>query len=105
MFKTFSAKTFASRAAALALAASCAFTMTLASGEAQAKRRDAAIIGAAVIGGLLVGEAIGRATKPRHRRTVVVDYVPVRHCWSERILVGYTLDGDPITKKRRVCER
>jgi hypothetical protein len=97
MFKTLSTK-----AAALALAATCAFTMTLGAGAAEAKRRDAVIIGAAAIGGLILGNAIGRAAEPRY---VEVDYIPARRCWTKRKLVGYTLDGDPIVRRQRVCTR
>ncbi len=99
MFKTASKKI-----AAVALAATCALTMTLSAGTAEARNRDALIIGGALLGGALLG---GLVASGHHSRYAYddVDYVPVRRCWRERQLVGYDSWGDPIVRRVRVCNR
>ncbi len=95
MFKTASRKI-----AAVALAATCALTMTLSAGTAEAKNRDALIIGGALLGGALLGGVIAANNQPRYAED---DYV-VRECWRERQLVGYRPSGRPVYRTVRVCE-
>jgi hypothetical protein len=74
--------------------------MSLSATPAEAKNRDALIIGGAILGGALLGGIIGANTRPRAEE---VDYAP-HECWRERQLVGYTHSGRRIYRRVTVCD-
>jgi hypothetical protein len=95
-------KTAASKVTALSLAAACAITMSLSAGTAQARDRDALIVGGAILGGALLHGIVTANSAPRYVEDDV--YVPVRRrCWKERRVVAYDDFGDAIVRRVRIC--
>jgi threonine dehydrogenase-like Zn-dependent dehydrogenase len=95
MFASFSRK-----AAALSLAAVAALSVSLASGQANAKivikERDAILVGAGLLGGVILGEIV----KPRRARRVVVE-----RCVNRLKLIGFDFNDDPVYKRVTICRR
>jgi hypothetical protein len=93
MFKTVSIKF-----AALALAATCALTAGITASEAKKNRvgRDIALVGTALVGGLILGEIL---KGPRRVRRVA------RDCWTEKRFLGEDEFGDAVFERVRVCAR
>jgi hypothetical protein len=90
--------------AAAALAATCALTMTLSAGTAQAKGKDhqlPLIVGGAIVGGALLGGLLSNNSGPAYGGEV---YAEPRECWRERQFVGYSSSGRKIFRRVTVCD-